>query len=115
MFFLERKKQKTFFPWSQGGGRTLGASPKSLFASFSTEKEVLPSLKPKHMIERETSPVVHQPMIPKQSAGRVPHDDVTARSGFRDGGGVEHLVREDERRAGAGDREGRFRDRRADA
>jgi hypothetical protein len=39
MFFFEKKNQKTFIRLRQGGTGPSASSDKSLFASFSSEKE----------------------------------------------------------------------------
>jgi hypothetical protein len=39
MFFFEKKNQKTFIPWRARRSPGMRASEKSLFASFSSEKE----------------------------------------------------------------------------
>ena len=58
MFFLERKNQRTFTHGTRGARSTSGPSHKSLFASFSTEKEVLPSHRPplRHRIQELLAP-----------------------------------------------------------
>jgi hypothetical protein len=43
LFFFEKKNQKTFAHWHRAAGRHRAPCPnKSLFASFSSEKEDLP-------------------------------------------------------------------------
>jgi hypothetical protein len=43
MFFFEKKNQKTFYRLTHSSGKSAAKTNKSLFASFSSEKEVLAS------------------------------------------------------------------------